>query len=124
MQFPIVENFYGPDMLLLAMDIARNRPERRANLLLGQGRPQKLKDHLSFESSSREVSELADLADLLHLRGAEVLLDGEMIPREDIGIIKRAIEQHGVTLTVLGGDPSGGPVRQLLKFHGPLILYS
>lgn len=118
MQFPIVENFYGPDMLLLGMDIARNRPERGGTLLLGQGRPQELREHLRFESSKREISKLDDLADLLHLRGAAVLLDGEMIPREDLGIIHRAIERNAVILTVLGGDPTGGSVRQLLKLQG------
>ena len=118
MQFPIVENFYGADMLLLGMDFDRNRPRRGAVLLLGPGSPQELRGYLCAEPSGMEISKLADLSDLLLLQGEGVLLDGDMIPSEDLGIIRRALSKNGITLTVLGGDPSGGPIRQILKLQG------
>ena len=118
MQFPIVENFYGLDMLLLAMDTTRDQAGRAPKLLIGEGKPQTLKTHLRFGSSDRDVELLGDLGELLKQKSSEALLDGDRIPREDLGIINRALHQHGVTLTVLGGDPSSGPVRQLLKMSG------
>jgi hypothetical protein len=118
MQFPIVENFYGGDMVLLGMDFDRNRPEREGALHLGPGTPQMLRNYLRIDQASRETSELSDLADMLRLKGGEVLIDGDMIPIEDLGIIKRALENNSVTITALGGDPGGGSVRQLLKLRG------
>ena len=118
MQFPIVENFYGLDMLLLAMDTTRDQAGRAPKLLLGEGTPQKLRAHLRFGSSNRDTELLGDLSDLLKEENSQALIDGDRIPREDLGIILRALHQHSVTMTVLGGDPSAGPVRELLRMGG------
>ena len=118
MQFPIVENFYGLDMLLLAMDTTRDQAGRAPKLLLGEGTPQTLRAHLRFGSSDRDIELLGDLSDLLKEENSQALLDGDRIPREDLGIILRALHQHSVTMTVLGGDPSAGPVRELLRMGG------
>lgn len=56
-----------------------------------------------------------DLSDLLQHESASAVLDGSLIPQEDLGILKRALRAPGAHLTLLGGDPSFGPLRQLLK---------
>jgi len=108
-------------MLLSGMDFERNlqgEPDSEidpATLLLGPGRPHGLERLLRGQDPSREVLCLSDLAELLPHQDSRAILDGTLVPAEDLGILQRALQAGRIEVTLLGGDPSAGPLRQLLK---------
>ena len=119
--FPIVENSSDAAMLLSGMDFERNlqgEPDSEidpATLLLGPGRPHGLERLLRGQDPSREILCLSDLAELLPHEDSRAILDGTLVPAEDLGILRRALQAGRIEVTLLGGDPSTGSLRQLLK---------
>ena len=64
---------------------------------------------------------LGDLAQLLLLPApsGRLLLDGDRVPQEDIGILRRFLEgRTGWSLAVIGEDPGGGVCPALLELGG------
>ena len=85
------------------------------SLSLGPGRPHELERLMKAQDPSRPVHKLTDLAELLQCPPGRALLDGAQLPLEDLGIIRRALQSGDRMLTVLGGDPSTGTLREVLK---------
>jgi|GEM_PF-5064047 len=89
-----------------------NAPKR---LSLGPGAPQQLEALLRSQAHDRVVTTLGDLADLLSEAQGHALIDGALLPKEDLGILTRALKAGGLSISVLGGDPGAGALRELLK---------
>ncbi len=85
------------------------------SLSLGPGRPHELERIMRAQDPSRPIQRLTDLAELLQCPAGRVLLDGAMLPAEDLGIIRRALQPGDRAITILGGDPSQGTLREVLK---------
>ncbi len=85
------------------------------SLSLGPGRPHELERLMRAQDPSRPIQRLTDLAELLQCPSGRVLLDGARLPAEDFGILRRALQSGDRVFTILGGDPSTGTLRELLK---------
>ena len=67
-----------------------------------------------------EVRQVEDLLDLFaNTRGTRcIVVDARDLPREDLGLLRRAVQQAGASLVVVADDPRQGLVRELGGLHG------
>lgn len=66
------------------------------------------------------VHQVEDLLDMFAAaRGTRcIIIDAAALPREDLGLLRRALQQSGAALVAVADDPRHGLVRELCVQHG------
>jgi hypothetical protein len=96
------------------------RPNARpGGVVVGPGaRLSLLARHLACAGAT--VHQVEDLLDMFAAaRGTRsIVVDAAELPREDLGLVRRALRQSGAALVVVADDPRQGLVRELCAQHG------